>query len=51
MKKLNLADFKLKVASDSKKQNLLDQLAGDTQADCHCELICCIRNEGPGGLA
>jgi hypothetical protein len=43
MKKLNLAEFKLKMAKDdSNKQALLDKLAGQTQGTCHDELICCI---------
>ena len=53
MKKLNLADFKLKLAKDdSNKQELLDKLAGATQADCHDDpgtLICCISTGGGSG--
>ncbi len=36
MKKLNLADFKLKVAKDAKSNDaLLSRLAGATLACCH----------------
>lgn len=36
MKKLNLVDFKLKLTTDdTSKANLLDKLAGSTQATCH----------------
>ena len=54
MKKLNLANFKLKMASDdSNKQDLLNRLAGATQADCHDDdagpLICCISTGGGNG--
>jgi hypothetical protein len=50
MKKLNLAEFKLKMAKDdSNKQALLDKLAGATQGTCHDELICCITDPGDVG--
>ncbi len=51
MKKLNLADFKMKLASDdSNKSNLLDKLAGRTQATCHDHPpICCINTGGGAG--
>lgn len=54
MKKLNLADFKLKMASDDpNKQELLDRLAGRTQATCHDHPpICCISDGSDyGGYA
>lgn len=50
-KKMNLADFKLKMAGDdANKQDLLDRLAGRTQATCHDELICCIAEPSSGGV-
>lgn len=39
MTKLNLADFRMKLATDDQnKAILLDKLAGRTQATCHDDL-------------